>query len=108
MVTNLRQLRQKQRISQRMLGDALGVSQQTINLYENHKVEPDIYMLTKMADFFGTTIDYLVGHAATESAEGTTYALNSEEAILIEKYRMLSHKERESIRMVMDNYLDNK
>lgn len=106
MVTNLRQLRQKQKISQRTLGEALGVSQQTINLYENHKVEPDIYMLIKIADYFGTTIDYLVGHSAAETE--TAYALNADESILIEKYRMLSPKERESIRMVMDNYLGAK
>ena len=98
MVANLRQLRQKQRISQRTLGDAMGVSQQTINLYENHKVEPDIYMLIKMADYFGTTIDYLVGHTAAEATTAVTYPLNAGEAILIEKYRMLSPRERESIR----------
>lgn len=107
MVANLRQLRQKQRISQRTLGDAMGVSQQTINLYENHKVEPDIYMLIKMADYFGTTIDYLVGHTAAEATTAVTYPLNAGEAILIEKYRMLSPRERESIRLVIDNYLDN-
>lgn len=105
MVANLRQLRQKQGISQRTLGDALGVTQQTINLYENHKVEPDIYMLKKMADYFGTTIDYLIGHTIAESTTATTYPLNPLEINLIEKYRMLSPKEQESIRLVMDNYL---
>mgnify|MGYP000339728703 CR=1 FL=1 len=105
MVANLRQLRNRKGISQRTLGDILGVSQQTINLYENHAVEPDIYMLTKMADYFGTTIDYLVGRIATESDAGTTYALTSDESFIIEKYRLLSPAERDSIRMVMDNYL---
>lgn len=108
MVANLRQLRNKKGISQRTLGDVLGVSQQTINLYENHAVEPDIYMLIQMADYFETTIDYLVGRETSTCKSEITkqYALTIEESAIIEKYRILSLREKESIRLTMDNYIE--
>ena len=52
MLPNLKLLRQKRGISQQKLADALGVSQQSINHYENHKIEPDIATLIKIADYF--------------------------------------------------------
>lgn len=98
MVENLRALRNNKKISQKVLGDVLGVSQQTINLYENHSVEPDIYMLTKIADYFEVSVDFLIGHTAKRDPSAT-------ETELLEKYRLLSPREQESIHMVMDNYI---
>ena len=62
MVKNLKALRSQHGMSQQQLAAVLGISQQAINKYENHKIEPDIDTLCKMADFFDTTIDFLVGH----------------------------------------------
>ena len=62
MVKNLRKLRINKGISQQQLADVIGTSQQSVNKYENHSVEPDISALIKLADYFETTIDYLVGH----------------------------------------------
>ncbi len=42
MVKNLKRLRSKAGISQRELAEIVMVSQQSINKYENHNVEPDI------------------------------------------------------------------
>ncbi len=106
MVTNLRKLRTKKGISQQKLADVLGITQQTINKYENHAVEPDIYMLMQMADFFETTVDYLVGYAPNHPSGTEQYDLTAEEAVLVENYRILSQKERESIRLVIENYLE--
>lgn len=62
MVANLKKLRSEHKISQQQLADVIGVSQQSINKYENHNIEPDIETLKTMAKFFNTTIDYLVGY----------------------------------------------
>ena len=108
MVVNLRLLRTKKGISQKALGDAIGISQQTINKYENHAIEPDIFLLKKIADYFETTVDFLIDHKKVASAddEGEVYMLKPDEAVLVEKYRLLSPKERESIQMVMQNYME--
>ena len=47
MLVNLKKLREEIGVSQRALADAVGVSQQSINKYENHKIEPDIETLNR-------------------------------------------------------------
>ena len=48
MVEKLKQLRQEKGVSQQNVADEVGLSQQTINRYENHKIEPDIDTLKKL------------------------------------------------------------
>lgn len=108
MVENLKKLRNKKGVSQQKLADAIGVSQQSINKYENHKIEPDIQTLMKLADYFETSVDYLIGHSdidhVMEALSG--YDLNEDEASLIDNYRKLSKKQKESIRLIVENYTD--
>lgn len=109
MVARLKQLRQRKSVSQMQLADAIGVSQQSINKYENHGVEPDIRTLMAMADFFKTSVDYLIGHTDVERVieDTSPFDLNEEEAGLMEAWRLLCPEEKESIRLVMKNYLNN-
>ena len=46
MVKNLKYLRTRYGISQQQLAEIAGVSQQSVNKYENHNIEPDIRTLT--------------------------------------------------------------
>ncbi|MCI8781590.1 MAG: helix-turn-helix transcriptional regulator [Lachnospiraceae bacterium] len=106
MVKNLRKLRLSRGISQQQLADVLGTSQQSVNKYENHSVEPDISALIKLADFFETTIDYLVGHISLPEQDiKEEMELTKEETKLILEYRHLSKDEKESIQLVLKNYL---
>ena len=57
MLANLKALRTAQGLSQRALADFVKVSQQSINQYENRDTEPDIAVLTRIADYFGVSID---------------------------------------------------
>lgn len=75
MVANLKKLRSEYNISQQQLADVIGVSQQSINKYENHKIEPDIETLKTMANFFNTSIDYLVGYKENETEFSNTQEL---------------------------------
>ena len=63
MLKNLKKLREEKGISQKQLADVVSVSQQSINKYENHNIEPDIDTLIKMADYFETSVDYIIGHS---------------------------------------------
>ena len=58
MVKNLKYLRTRYGISQQQLAEIAGVSQQSVNKYENHNIEPDIRTLTAFADFFHTSVDF--------------------------------------------------
>ena len=108
MLPNLKLLRKRQGISQQKLADALGVSQQSINHYENHKIEPDIATLIQIADYFDTSIDYVVGHTEiTRRIEPTSaFHLNAEEGDIINKYRALTPKERACVAQVIDALLE--
>ncbi len=109
MVKNLRKLRTSRGISQQQLANVIGTSQQSINKYENHSVEPDIRTLMKLADLFGTTVDYLVGYVPHSAGEAPIDApdLSDEESTLVRNYRRLSQEEQDSIRLVVKNYLKN-
>lgn len=75
MIANLKKLRNEFNISQQQLADVIGVSQQSINKYENHNIEPDIETLKTMAKFFNTSIDYLVGYKESETKFDNTQEL---------------------------------
>ena len=55
------ELRRDRNLNQRDLAKLLHVSIATISHYESEINSPDIATLSKLADFFGVTIDYLVG-----------------------------------------------
>ncbi|MBQ8134430.1 MAG: helix-turn-helix transcriptional regulator [Clostridia bacterium] len=108
MVKNLRLLRTKNNISQQQLAEIIGVTQQSINKYENHKIEPDIQTLIKLAEYFNTSVDYLIGHTDIDHVIETvvSYDLNREEAILIEYYRRLSKKQKHAVSILAESYFD--
>ena len=57
----LRLLRKNNDLTMKELGAIVGVSESTISLYETGKREPDYEMLNKFADYFGVTVDYILG-----------------------------------------------
>ena len=76
MIKNLRMLRESHGISQQKLADAIGISQQSVNKYENHQTQPDIVTLIQMADFFHTSVDFLIGHSEAQ-AESEAFLFSS-------------------------------
>lgn len=57
----LRSLRKAKGLSMKELGQFVGVAESTISLYENGKRQPDNDTMLRLADFFGVTVDYLLG-----------------------------------------------
>ena len=60
LLKNLKKLREIHGLSQQRFADLFNLSQQSIYKYENDISEPSIETLTKIADYFNTSIDYLV------------------------------------------------
>ena len=106
MIKNLKKLRVEKGISQNKLAEIIGTSQQSINKYENHNIEPDINTLTALADYFSTSVDYLIGHSdIRHKIEAVTpFDLNKDEASLITAYRNLTSQEKESLHLIIKNY----
>lgn len=105
MVKNLKSLRNRNKISQQQLADVIGVTQQSINKYENHSIEPDIETLIKIADYFETTIDYLVGRVC--ETEQTSEAITFEEKNMLLNFRKLNSDEKQIIRLCIKNGIEN-
>ena len=54
-------LRTEKAFSRKELANVLGVSVRLISYWENGQRECDFNMLIKIADYFGVSIDYLLG-----------------------------------------------
>ncbi len=57
----LRCLREKKRISRIVLSELCGLSPDAIRKYELGEREPTLKSLVAMAEYFGVSVDYLVG-----------------------------------------------
>ena len=57
----LQQLREKKRISRRVASELCGLSSSAFRRYERGEQEPTLHSLVAIAEFFGVSVDYLVG-----------------------------------------------
>ena len=60
-VEKLKELRVEKSLSQRKLGEILGVCNQAVSFWETGSREPDLDAIIKIADFFDVSIDFLLG-----------------------------------------------
>ena len=67
-------------LTQDALAEQLGVTAQAVSKWENDQSCPDITMLPKLAEIFGTTTDALLGFETVHTAEVVTDTEEKEEA----------------------------
>lgn len=106
MLENLKKLRWQKGISQQKLADAIFVSQQSVNKYENHDVEPDIEVLIRIADYFDTSIDYLVGRTQKIEPEAASspVSLTPNEQKMLKSYHSLTTRQKESLLLLLEAF----
>ena len=80
-------------ISQKQLADALNLAPSTLGNYIHGLREPDFATLSRVADFFGVTADFLLGRRPPEG-------LSHEEEELVRLYRALSSQGRKLLRAI--------
>lgn len=71
----LKDLRTEKGLTTSALGKIVGCSNPTITHYERGDREPSLEMLCKLADFFGVSVDYLIGHEKKSVMERPTSEL---------------------------------
>lgn len=98
----IKELRKKMGISQTELGLILGVTRSTICQYEQGKRQPDNTTLIKLADFFGVTVDYLLGRDCGEPQPAEPIALSRDEKKLINLLYQLEEDELETLSKFVD------
>lgn len=57
----IKELRTKKKITQEELGKIVGVTTSMIGMYEIEARRPSFEVIEKIADYFGVTVDYLLG-----------------------------------------------
>lgn len=56
----IKELREKKKIFQQELADALSVSKSTVAMWETNKREPDLDTIDRIAEYFSVPVDYLI------------------------------------------------
>lgn len=69
----LKQLRKENGLTLREFAARFGLNYTTICKYENGQREPDLQTLSRLADFFGVALDYLVGRSPVRGPEENVY-----------------------------------
>lgn len=60
-MNNMRSIRKSKHLTMKQLGEAVGMTEATISLYETGKHEPDLNTMIKIADVLNVSVDTLVG-----------------------------------------------
>lgn len=60
-LNRIQELRKKFKMQQSELAAIIGVTDKSISSYETGKTNPTLESISKLADFFGVTVDYLLG-----------------------------------------------
>ena len=63
MYQRIRNLREDRDLSQKQIAEILGMSQTGYSKYETGENDIPTHILIKLADFYGTSIDYLLGRS---------------------------------------------
>ena len=96
----LKELRLEKAISQAKLAEILGLTQDSISLWEKGKSLPATPYLIKLADFFGVSTDYLLGRSddfgniVLPTNSPTVPALSDEERQLLELFSRMDRAQK--------------
>lgn len=65
---NMAELRKQQGLTQGEVAEILGITRQQYQLYESGKREILLHLMIELADYYGVSMDYLVGREAEDMA----------------------------------------
>ncbi|MDE5945918.1 MAG: helix-turn-helix domain-containing protein [Oscillospiraceae bacterium] len=101
----LKELRQQKHLTQQELATILDINLSSYQKYErpNNTIKPSIEALIKIADFYGVTVDYLLGREPSKAEPIEQFAkqmsMQEMEQDILERWLKLRSSERE---MVLD------
>lgn len=99
----LKNLRKQKGITMKQLGLIIGVSESTISLYESGKRQPDYETLKHFADYFNTSVDYLLGR----EEKNTNSIIYIKETSLIKKIKKLNQIDLIKAEAYVDGLLES-
>ncbi|MTI61980.1 MAG: helix-turn-helix domain-containing protein [Firmicutes bacterium] len=100
----LKILRNEYSMTQQDLADKIGINRATIAGYETKGIEPSHETLTKMADIFDCSIDYLLGKTTEKTSADKIKAALSDDPELLSFWDEL--KKREDLQLMFKQTRD--
>lgn len=79
-MNRLKELRESQNLSQTELATKLGLVINSYSNYERNERTPNYKVLWKIADFYGTSIDYIVGRTDEKYVNKKAHSAGTENA----------------------------
>lgn len=87
------------KVTQQQLAQATGISQGNISDWKNGRSSPKLDALTKIADYFEVSVDYLIGH---EKKPATSSSEPSEKDILYRAFCAADQGVQQSVLKLLD------
>lgn len=78
----IKKIRKQRNLTQEQIAEAFGVSCQAISKWETGTSYPDISLLPIIADYFGVSVDYLLGHDTSKQKETIEQVCNHANTLL--------------------------
>ena len=97
----LKEIRESKGISQRQAALALNLSPTVYNRYENGLREPSNALLLVIADYFGVTVDELLGRRPMEDQEDYIKPMTQEARLLVNGVDRMTEEERKKALDIM-------
>ncbi len=101
MQNRIRELRKQHKITMKQLGEVIGVAESTISQYETGKREPDNETLLRLGEYFGVSVDYLLG-AAVQKETPPALTKKDERDISLRIDQILSDLEGQQTGLMFD------
>ena len=99
----IKKLRIEKKLTQQELGNKFGLTSTGVSYWESGKAIPNMDMINKLSDFFGVTIDFLIGkNKIDENDEGMILFRKAEQVNPNEKKKMY-----DIINSTIDAFLNN-
>lgn len=111
-------LRKKEKMSQEQLANKLNISPSTVGMYETAKRQPDNEMVTKIANLFNVSTDYLLDNDLKDVnvsednkklvqslADGLTNPLNK--ALYSKASELKNDRDKEAVLKVIEAFIND-
>ena len=109
---NLKELREKHKLSQTELAKILKVSPGAISNWESETRQPDLSMIITIADYFGVSVDKVIGRKPCERPRNYTkreHTLDSEQVKAIyEKLKQVDSEYLPAIDTIVEGLINKK
>lgn len=94
----LKKLRSEKNMTQEELAKLFNTGKASISNYENNSRLPDAITISKYADFFGVSVDYILGRTDIRNSVDQVHAAVKDDPELAEFWDIM--KERESLQIL--------